>query len=54
MDENQIAKVIVNTCYEIHTGLGAGLFESVYEEILAYELRFKQIEVKRQIAILMM
>ena len=34
MIENEIAKDIVNVCYEIHRELGPGLFESVYEEIL--------------------
>ena len=38
MDENYLAKVIVNTCYNIHLDLGPGLLESVYEEILYYEL----------------
>ena len=38
MTENELAKVIVDTCYRIHVGLGPGLFESVYEEILFYEL----------------
>ena len=36
--ENEIAKIIVNKCYEIHVKLGPGLLESVYEEILYYEL----------------
>jgi len=37
MDENYLAKIIVNTCYNIHVELGPGLLESVYEEILYYE-----------------
>ena len=51
MNENKIATVIVDTCFKIHTTLGAGLFESVYEEILFYELREAGFQVTRQKAI---
>jgi hypothetical protein len=36
MSENEIAKIIVDTCYHIHVELRPGLFESVYEEVLWY------------------
>ncbi len=39
MTENDIAKTIVNTAYNIHVKLGPGLLESVYEEIMYYELQ---------------
>ena len=48
MGENDISKVIVDLCYHIHSKLGAGLFESVYEEILYYELNEKGFSVLRQ------
>ena len=48
MGENDISKVIVDLCYQIHSKLGAGLFESVYEEILYYELNEKGFSVHRQ------
>ena len=48
MTENEISTVIVNTCYRIHTQLGPGLFESVYEEILNYELIKEGLIVERQ------
>lgn len=51
MTENEIAKIIVNTCYDIHVELGPGLLESVYEEILAYELSGKGLKLERQKAI---
>src|ERR1700741_3890926 len=38
MEENEIAKIIVDVAYKIHRELGPGLFESVYEPILEYEL----------------
>ena len=48
MTENEIAKIIVNTCYNIHVELGPGLLESVYEEILCYELKNQGLGVERQ------
>ena len=48
MIENEIAKDIVNVCYEIHRELGPGLFESVYEEILYGILSDMGYDVKRQ------
>ena len=51
MTENEISKIIVNTCYNIHVELGPGLLESVYEEILNYELTKQGLKVERQKAI---
>ena len=51
MTENEISKIIVDTCYRIHVALGPGLFESVYEEILTFELIKKELLVARQQAI---
>jgi GxxExxY protein len=48
MTENEISKVIVDCCYKIHTTLGPGLLESVYEEILVYELIKRALNIKRQ------
>ncbi|MBV6640867.1 MAG: GxxExxY protein [Cyclobacteriaceae bacterium] len=48
MDENEISSIIVNTSLKIHRELGPGLFESVYEEILTYELLKKDLLVERQ------
>ncbi len=51
MTENEIATIIVNTAYDIHVKLGPGLLESVYEEILFYELVKQGLNVERQKAI---
>lgn len=51
MTENELSQIIVNTCYHIHVELGPGLLESVYEEILTYELRQQGLQVSRQQAI---
>ena len=49
--ENEISKTIVNQCIGIHIKLGPGLLESVYEEILYYELIDHGLKVKRQVPI---
>jgi GxxExxY protein len=46
--ENFLSKIVVDTCYQVHVGLGPGLFESVYEEVLHYELCLQGLQVKRQ------
>jgi len=51
MHENEIAKVIVNAAYKIHTTLGPGLLESVYEAIMAYELQKRGLMAVRQVPI---
>lgn len=51
MTENEIVTIIVNRAYNIHVQLGPGLLESVYEEILCYELRQEGLFVERQKAI---
>ncbi|MFO7791138.1 MAG: GxxExxY protein [Bacteroidales bacterium] len=48
MTENEISKKIIDICYKIHVELGPGLFESVYEEILYYELVQAGFKVQRQ------
>ena len=49
LSENEIAKQVVNICFEIHSLYGPGLFESVYEEIFCYELNKFLIPFARQI-----
>lgn len=41
--EDELAKIAVDICYTIHTTLGAGLLESVYEKAFAYELAERNI-----------
>lgn len=47
MTENEIAKVIVDACFKIHTTIGPGLLESVYEVILQRELQKRGLQVVR-------
>ena len=48
MTENEISKIVVDCCFKIHTSLGPGLLESVYEEILCFELQKRGLKVERQ------
>jgi GxxExxY protein len=48
MTENDIAKMIVDAAYHVHVKLGPGLLESVYETVLAYELKKRGLKVVRQ------
>jgi GxxExxY protein len=48
MEENEIAKIVVDSSYQIHSRLGPGLYESVYEELLSYELFQRGLSLERQ------
>jgi GxxExxY protein len=48
MTENELGKRILDFAFEIHTELGPGLLETVYEVVLAHELRGIGMEVERQ------
>lgn len=47
LEENAISEII-GKCIEVHKALGPGLFESVYEEVLSYELSKSKINFERQ------
>ncbi|OHB80500.1 MAG: GxxExxY protein, partial [Planctomycetes bacterium RBG_16_64_12] len=51
MTENEIAKQIIDAAYQVHKGLGPGLLESVYEVVLAHELRATGLHVARQVPV---
>jgi GxxExxY protein len=48
---NELARVVVDAAFQVHTRLGPGLLESVYEVALAHELRKRGHRVERQMAI---
>ena len=48
MTENEIAKIIVDAAYKIHTLFGPGMLESAYEALLVHELRKRGIRVECQ------
>lgn len=46
--ENELSKVVLDTCFKIHKLYGPGLYESVYEELVCYELEKTGIFFQRQ------
>jgi GxxExxY protein len=52
MHENDIAREVVDAAYAIHTKLGPGLLESIYEVLLAYELKKRGLSVVRQVPVI--
>jgi GxxExxY protein len=49
MTENEVAKIIVDAAFKIHTILGPGLLESAYEAVIAHELKKRGLRVERQV-----
>lgn len=48
MTENELSREIVDAAFKLHTELGPGLLESVYEALLARELELRGLSVVRQ------
>jgi len=48
MIENEISEIVFNAGMKIHRTLGIGLYESVYEECLVYELKNRGLNVESQ------
>jgi len=48
MDINELTEKIIGICIKIHQILGPGLFESIYEEALCYELSRAGLKFERQ------
>lgn len=51
MRENELAGVIVDVAFQIHTKLGPRLLESVYEAVMAHELRKRGLKIETQVLI---
>ena len=51
MIENEIGKCIVDSAVQVHRATGPGMLETVYEVILAHQLRQRGFQVERQVAI---
>lgn len=48
MTDNQIAKVILDCAFEVHSTLGPGLLETVYRECLYYEIKSQGLFVEKE------
>jgi len=51
MTENEIGKIVVDLAVRLHMELGPGLLETVYEVLLAHELKEAKLRVARQVLI---
>jgi GxxExxY protein len=51
MRENEVARVVVDAAFKVHTTLGPGLLESVYEAALWHELTRRGLRVERQVVV---
>lgn len=51
LTENGVARIVVDAAVHVHQVLGPGLLESVYEIVLAFELRRRGLHVARQVPI---
>ena len=48
---DQRARQVIGAAIEVHRHLGPGFLESVYEEALARELRYREVPFRRQLPI---
>ncbi len=51
MNENEVGKIVVDASIKVHKALGPGLYESVYEKVLAYELSSRKLRLDCQVMI---
>jgi GxxExxY protein len=51
MTLDQLTEMTIGICIKVHRVLGAGLFESVYEEVVCYELTKQGLPFRKQQAI---
>lgn len=48
---NKLSGAVIDAAYHVHSRLGPGLLESVYENVLEYELKRRGLSVLRQVPI---
>ena len=46
-----VARAIVDAAFRVHSKLGPGLLESVYETCLTHELKKRGLKVERQLGV---
>jgi GxxExxY protein len=51
MNENYLSRMIVDSAFKVHTKLGPGLLESVYEAVLSHELKQRGCYIQQQRAV---
>ena len=48
MRHNELSGIVIDCAIDIHRRLGPGLLESVYQEVLLYELRKRGLRVEKE------
>lgn len=51
MEIDEITAIVVDECIAIHRELGPGLFENIYETVLAGRLEARGLKVARQVSV---
>lgn len=51
MRHNELSGIVIDCAMDIHRRLGPGLLESVYQEVLLYELRKRGLRVEKELPI---
>ncbi len=49
MEVNDITRIVIDAAIKIHTSIGPGCFEKIYEELLYFELNKRGVDVKWQV-----
>jgi GxxExxY protein len=47
-EENRIAREVVDAAIKLHRHFGPGIYESVYEPVLVYELNKRNLRTRQQ------
>ena len=47
-EENRIAREVVDAALKLHRHFGPGIYESVYEPVLVYELKKRNLTTRQQ------
>jgi GxxExxY protein len=50
-DVERVGKIVLDAAFKVHTALGPGLLESVYETCTAYEVNESGLQVATQVAL---
>jgi GxxExxY protein len=51
MDENDLSNEVIGAAIEVHKHLGPGLLESIYQECLVYEIKWRGHDVEREVVL---
>ena len=51
LETERIGKIVLDAAYKVHTALGPGLMESVYEACVAYEVEKQNLLVETQVVL---